>query len=230
MMKKLDNENIIKRVYSSIKERVITCNFPPGERLNIEQLAELLRVSPTPVRESLNRLVAEELIVMVPRMGFFMKSLVESEIRDLYEVNQVLLDWSVCAVRKGHLKGGDVGFPEMSLIMEKLSQPQRLSPDYVVRYTSELFSHLASHSGNSEVDLRVRNINDRLHYIRLCECEMMENSAEQIAPLYRMYDGVCYEDLRHALRSYHEDRLSLLQSVLKARKYSPRVVGEEFGL
>ena len=118
----------------------------------------------------------------------------------------------------------------MSLIMEKLSQPQRLSPDYVVRYTSELFSHLASHSGNSEVDLRVRNINDRLHYIRLCECEMMENSAEQIAPLYRMYDGVCYEDLRHALRSYHEDRLSLLQSVLKARKYSPRVVGEEFGL
>jgi len=71
MVNKSENENIIKRVYQSIKERVISYDVPPGERLNIEQLAEQLRVSTTPVRESLNRLVAEELILMIPRMGFF---------------------------------------------------------------------------------------------------------------------------------------------------------------
>lgn len=231
MISKPEGDNVIKRVYQSIKERVITGDFPPGERLNIEQLAEELRVSPTPVRESLNRLVAEELILMVPRMGFFMKSLLESEIRDLYELNQVLLDWSVVAVRNDHLRGGDIRFPEMSLFIEKLSQSGSHSPSSLVHITDELFAHLATQSGNSEINLRVRNISDRLHYIRLCECEMVDNPVEHLLPLCKLYDEQNYDELRLALREYHEERYGLLQSVIKARKFtSSKVVGEEFGV
>lgn len=58
MLSKLDNLNIIKRVYSSLKASVISHHFVSGERLNIETLAEELRVSITPVRETLLRLVA----------------------------------------------------------------------------------------------------------------------------------------------------------------------------
>ncbi len=230
MMNKPEGENVIKRVYQSIKERVTTGDFPPGERLNIEQLAEQLRVSPTPVRESLNRLVAEELILMVPRMGFFMKSLLESEIRDLYEINQVLLDWSVLAVKNDQLRGGDIRFPEMSLFIDKLLQPGQLSPKCLVRITDDLFAHLATQSGNSEINLRVRNISDRLHYIRLCECEMIDNPVEQLLPLCQLYDARKYDELRQAIRAYHDERLGMLQSVIKARKFcSNKVVGEEFG-
>ena len=228
MINKADSENIIRRVYNSIKESVITYQLPPGERLNIEVLAEQLRVSTTPVRESLNRLVAEDLIVLVPRMGFFMKSLLESEIRDLYELNHVLLDWSIASIAKNHVEGTSLGFPEIAMLGDKLLQQDNPSHIYLVRSSSNLFSNLARQSGNSEIDLRVRNINDRLHYIRVCECEMQHNPKEQVLPLFQLYRKCMYSELRDALSAYHENRLKLLPSILRAKNFSSRMVFAQY--
>lgn len=220
MITKTDNDNIIKRVYSSIKESVINCDFAPGERLNIEELAERLRVSTTPVRESLNRLVAEDLILMIPRMGFFMKSLMESEIRDLYEINYVLLDWSVANIDKKRPKGAEIGFPEIAALINKLEQAESLSHQYLVRTCGRLFNHIARQSGNTEISLRVQNINDRLHYIRICECEMEYTGADKIVALCKLYYDCCYEELRHALSVHHENRVKLLPSIIRAKQFS----------
>lgn len=229
MVNKSDNENIIKRVYQSIKERVITYDVPPGERLNIEQLAEQLRVSTTPVRESLNRLVAEELILMIPRMGFFMKSLVEPELRDLYELNQVLLNWSVVRMKKDRTSSSEAGFPQVSLIIDKLLTLEKPSPSSLVRFTSDIFAYLASQSGNSEIILRVRNINDRLHFIRLCECELLDDPVEQLLPLFQSFQKGSFDQLSEALDKYHEARLAMLPSVIKARNFSSQNMIEGYG-
>lgn len=220
MVTKLDNENIIKRVYSSLKELVITCAFPPGERLNIEELAEKLRVSTTPVRESLNRLVAEDLILMIPRMGFFMKSLLESEIRDLYELNHVLLDWSLVNIAKARREGPEVGFPEIAFLISKLTQAEIPSSQHLVKSYSRLFAHIARQSGNGEISMRVQNINDRLHYIRLCECEMHYTQVDRVVALCRLYHDFCYEELRHALSMHHENRLKLLPTIIRAKNFA----------
>ena len=229
MVNKSDNENIIKRVYQSIKERVITYDVAPGERLNIEQLAEQLRVSTTPVRESLNWLVAEELILMIPRMGFFMKSLVETELRDLYELNQVLLDWAIDRMKRDHVEGAEAGFPQVSLIIDKLLTLEKPSASSLVRFTSDIFAYLASQSGNSEITLRVRNINDRLHYIRLCECELLEDPVEQLLPLFQSFNKSSFEELVQTLATYHTERLALLPSVIKARNFSSQNMIEGYG-
>lgn len=229
MVNKSENENIIKRVYQSIKERVISYDVPPGERLNIEQLAEQLRVSTTPVRESLNRLVAEELILMIPRMGFFMKSLIEPELRDLYELNQVLLNWSVERMKRGYAGGVEAGFPQISLIIDKLLTLDKPSAESLVKFTSDVFAYLASQSGNSEITLRVRNVNDRLHYIRLCECELLENPVEQLLPLFQSFHRSSFDELGLALTTYHEKRLALLPSVIKARNFSSQNVIDGYG-
>jgi len=229
MMNKPDNENIIKRVYQSIKERVINYDVPPGERLNIEQLAEQLRVSTTPVRESLNRLVAEDLILMIPRMGFFMKSLMEPELRDLYELNQVLLDWSIVRMKKDHVQGADASFPQVSSIIDKLLTLEKPNANSLVRFTSDIFAYLASQSGNSEITLRVRNINDRLHFIRLCECEMMDSPVEQLLPLFQLFNKSQFDELAEALTSYHDDRLAMLPGVIKARNFSSQNVMDGYG-
>jgi len=43
MLSKIDNSNIIARVYQNLKLLVISHQFPAGERLNIETLAENLQ-------------------------------------------------------------------------------------------------------------------------------------------------------------------------------------------
>lgn len=228
MTNRSDNENIINRVYHSLKESVITFEFSPGERLNIELIAEQLRVSTTPVRECLNRLVAEDLILMIPRLGFFMKSLLESEIRDLYEFNRVLLDWSIVNIAGNNARRIKIDFPEISSFIDKLMRPENPSNHNLVSYSGKLFAHLAMESENGEINVRVRNINDRLHYIRICECELEDDPKEQLLPLFKLYLNSRYDELRRALSAYHETRLGLLPNIIRGRNCASRLAYKGF--
>ena len=58
------------RVYELIKERIIDQAYPPSARLRAEEIASALGVSATPVREALNRLSSERLVVSEPHRGF----------------------------------------------------------------------------------------------------------------------------------------------------------------
>ena len=63
---KSENEKSSPQIYDRVKTGIINRGYYPGERINIEKCAEKLRVSTTPVREALNRMVAEELVDLVP--------------------------------------------------------------------------------------------------------------------------------------------------------------------
>jgi len=158
-----------------------------------------------------------------------MKSLIEPELRDLYELNQVLLNWSVERMKRGYAGGVEAGFPQISLIIDKLLTLDKPSAESLVKFTSDVFAYLASQSGNSEITLRVRNVNDRLHYIRLCECELLENPVEQLLPLFQSFHRSSFDELGLALTTYHEKRLALLPSVIKARNFSSQNVIDGYG-
>ncbi len=55
----LEQGNLSARAYYSIREGLIAGNFKPGERLIMQDLAERLGTSVTPVREACLRLVSE---------------------------------------------------------------------------------------------------------------------------------------------------------------------------
>lgn len=62
-------------VYRQLRERILTGQFVPGRSVTLRGIAELLQVSPMPVREALRRLVSERALeihgnrrVSVPRM------------------------------------------------------------------------------------------------------------------------------------------------------------------
>lgn len=225
IMNKAYGENTIGRVYDSIKESVVCYECSPGDRLNIELLAEQLRVSTTPVRESLNRLVAEDLITMVPGIGFFMKSLLEPEIRDLYVFNQALLNWSLELLAASYSQGDKTDTHETSASINKLMQSEELSNHTLAGFTALLFSHLAKKTDNREVHVRMRNINDRLHFIRMSECELVDDSRDLILALFMLNRGGSYDELRDTLATYHTKRLDLLPKLIRDKSAGIRMAG-----
>lgn len=229
MTLKSNCDNINKRVYLGIKQLVINYDFSPSERLNIEHLAEKLRVSTTPVRECLNRLVAEELILIIPKMGFFMKELAESELCDLYELNQILLNWSIVCMYKKREHNAVVKFSDMSPIIDKLVESEGLTSSTLVKISTDFFTYLANQSGNLQIIQRVRNINDRLHYIRRCEFDMQTDSTAKVLPLFQHYNNGDYEELGRAMAVYHAEKVKLLPSVVKAQKFSSQAEMGELG-
>lgn len=74
-----DRSALSDRVYQLLKSRIIELQLGPGERLHVDNLATQLGVSPTPVREALNRLSAEGIVTAFAYRGFRVSPLLSSE-------------------------------------------------------------------------------------------------------------------------------------------------------
>jgi DNA-binding GntR family transcriptional regulator len=78
-------------VYEALKEFIMDQVAPPGARLNIDNLAAELKVSPTPVREALARLAAERLVTFEPYKGYRVSPLLTAaQVVDLMHVRLLL--------------------------------------------------------------------------------------------------------------------------------------------
>ncbi len=61
--------------YDQIEERIITLTLPPGAELSEGTLVETLGIGRTPVREALQRLAREGLVIVVPRRGILVSDI-----------------------------------------------------------------------------------------------------------------------------------------------------------
>lgn len=80
-----------ERVFNRIKELILYNHFKPGERLFDGELAKLLGVSRTPVREALVRLYQDRLVEVKDGKGYFVVDIDDTrQIADLYALREVL--------------------------------------------------------------------------------------------------------------------------------------------
>ena len=73
-------------VHNALLETIMRGELASGTQLNADSIAQQLRVSTTPVRDALNRLEKDGLIVKLPYQGWFVRRFQEQEIREIYEM------------------------------------------------------------------------------------------------------------------------------------------------
>lgn len=76
--------------YVKVKELILTLALRPGTAINALQLAADLQLGRTPIRDALKQLEAEGLVVMVHRRGMSVADVSLTDLRQLYEVRQVV--------------------------------------------------------------------------------------------------------------------------------------------
>ena len=67
----LKASRLTDQVYEAITARILNGTFRPGDRLDVNWLADKLEVSPTPVKNALSLLANEGLVQILPRNGTF---------------------------------------------------------------------------------------------------------------------------------------------------------------
>ncbi len=80
--------NLKEKAYTIIKNKIIMCEFAPGEILDEKQLVEELGVSRTPIREALNKIEQENLIKIIPKRGVFVSQITPKTVSDLYQLRE----------------------------------------------------------------------------------------------------------------------------------------------
>lgn len=82
--------NLNDRVYETLKARLVRRELAPGAKVSLHELAAGLGVSRSPVHHALTRLVAEGLLTVKPRRGYYVTPLTVAAIEDGYDVRLAL--------------------------------------------------------------------------------------------------------------------------------------------
>lgn len=79
-----------ERTYGTVKRMILAGSLRPGEKLQERDLSRRLKVSRTPLREALSRLVQEGLVENRPRRGHYVRAIDAKSVEDLYDLREVL--------------------------------------------------------------------------------------------------------------------------------------------
>lgn len=79
-------DSLTDQAYSRIKKEIMENRMPPGFQAFEQDLANMLKMSRTPVREALIRLQNEGLIELRPRRGMRVLPIRPEDLREIYEV------------------------------------------------------------------------------------------------------------------------------------------------
>jgi len=78
------------RIYSIVKEEILSGRLAPGQHLALEEIAQNLGVSTTPIRDALSQLAADGLVEWRPRRGAYVAHLTPKTISEIYQVRKIL--------------------------------------------------------------------------------------------------------------------------------------------
>jgi len=86
----LDRTDLTEQTYQVLKDHILRRQFQPGERISVDDVAQHLGVSRTPVTDALKRLAVEGLVVIMPRRGSFVSSLTAKDVAELFDVRAIV--------------------------------------------------------------------------------------------------------------------------------------------
>ena len=95
MESKLKVDSLQQRVYQRLKNNILTNKYAPGMPMNIDQLANDLGVSQTPVREALAMLKHDSLVVTDYYKTPIVSMIEEDDVCEVYEVRKILEGYAI---------------------------------------------------------------------------------------------------------------------------------------
>lgn len=109
-------------IYAQLRRDILRGVFLPGERLRLDGLCERYAIGATPLREALNRLSAEELVIREEQRGFRVAPV---SLADLDELTKTCCWISELALRES-MRNGDAAWEEaLVLAAHRLSRVPR---------------------------------------------------------------------------------------------------------
>jgi GntR family transcriptional regulator, rspAB operon transcriptional repressor len=79
-----------RKVYEILRNKIVHNELKPQEYLNEQSICDELGVSKTPVREALQKLEHNRLVVIVPNKGCFVSNISIDRIREVFEIRAIL--------------------------------------------------------------------------------------------------------------------------------------------
>ncbi len=201
-----------ERVYQALLSGIIRGEFNSGAQLFADAIAQQLKVSTTPVRDALNRLEKDDLIVKQPYLGWFVRQFQEQEVRDLYEMRAGLECFSVRLAceritpeeiewLRGHQENGEAALARQDMEAYRL-------------YNQELHAAVMRAARNSQLALVMGQISLKTQMLS-AKTIRLGRGARAVQEHRRLIELIAQREVTSAQELMQEHLLSALEDIIR---------------
>ena len=178
--------------YGTIKQAILNLDFAPGAQLRIDELAERLGISRTPIREALLRLESEGLVRIAPRVGFFVAEITRRDLIELFEIRQ-LLEGHAAKRAAAQLTDEDLAFVDRLLDQARAAVAQG---DLAGFQETEIAFHdfFVEHAQNRRLLALMASIRDLTYRQRVLSLASVENVRQSLVEHQRIAEALHQRD------------------------------------
>jgi DNA-binding GntR family transcriptional regulator len=184
--------SLTREAYQRLRNLIVTLQLQPGAPINDASLMEELGLGRTPIREALQRLACEGLVVLRPRRGAFVASLSLTDLQQIFEM-RLVIEGQAAAMAAARATAADLA--AMAGTLEPLDRAETNGDTQSFIDIDRTFHRAlarAAHNKFLEYTLgRMYNLNLRLWYLALDKIGPMREAIEQHR---RVLDGVTRHD------------------------------------
>lgn len=192
-----------EKVYDELKSAIIALRLKPGEALNERSLADTLGISRTPVREALQRLENEGLVVTEPWKGTRVKEITAEDIEEVFQLRLALEPLAVELAIHNMSDGDDA-------VIEQLHNEQRrhwenYDADEFIKADMKLHTFLVNLSGNKRLIQIIGNLIDSMRRLGISAIQTEERCRETMEEHSALIKALKERDLPQARQAmtYH---------------------------
>lgn len=155
-------------VYTMLRAAILSGEMAPDSRINIEAISRTFGVSQTPVREALQRLEGDNLIVYAPGRGYSTTALLDLQgLHDLFEFRLLVEPWAARAAAVDRLSNpGTQLLREVENFVDTSAPDQDLRQD-MVAHDARFHELILTATGNPVIGQAYAQTHCHLHIFRL---------------------------------------------------------------
>jgi DNA-binding GntR family transcriptional regulator len=136
-------------VTHALRHAILSGRYRAGDHITEAQIAHQMRVSHGPVRQALRELESEDLLVIEPHRGAFVKSFTADDIREVYQFRSAI-ETAAVSLALDHLTETD--FEHLERLIEHMRQSSRASDlESLIELDLEFHRVLCARSGNQRM-------------------------------------------------------------------------------
>ena len=164
----IQTKKVSELAHEILKEKILSKELAPGQRLNLDEIEVQLGISRTPLKEAMVLLEMEGLVKIYPRSGTFITDPSEEEITASFEVRRIL---EIHVVELATQRASEEDIDRLIAIVEELRQladapnVDEIYPDYVA-LDHQLHQQIALLAGNKRLTQAIEHENTHVHMAR----------------------------------------------------------------
>jgi DNA-binding GntR family transcriptional regulator len=144
--------------YHGLRSAIIKAELLPGSPIDEKDCMDLLSVGRTPLREALQRLAQEDLVLAVPQRGYFVSS---TSATDYFHLQEFRLQAEVWAARLAAARIGDDQLDEMAALIDEAREgveAGRMDIEWHLDTDERMHKMIAEASGNAYLAQALRRL------------------------------------------------------------------------